>query len=81
MWQGLRSELHPQGLEIVTIALDVDAEAARQWIEQTKPNHPSLIDSAHRVDELFGICQALGLPAYPSQPPRPGGAVASAMSA
>ena len=55
MWQALRTELHPQGLEIVTIALDVDAEAARQWIEQTKPNHPSLIDSAHRVDELFGV--------------------------
>ena len=55
MWQALRNELHPKGLEIVTVALDVDAEAARQWIEQTKPNHPSLIDSAHRVDELFGV--------------------------
>jgi hypothetical protein len=55
VWQALRNELHPQGLEIVTIALDVDAEAARQCIEQTKPNHPSLIDSAHRVDELFGV--------------------------
>ena len=55
MWQALRNELHPHGLEIVTIALDVDTEAARQWIEQTKPNHPSLIDSAHRVDELFGV--------------------------
>ena len=55
MWQALRNELHPRGLEIVTIALDVDAEAARQWIEQSRPNHPSLIDSAHRVDELFGV--------------------------
>jgi len=55
VWQALRNELHLQGLEIVTIALDVDPEAARQWIEQTKPNHPSLIDSAHRVDELFGV--------------------------
>src|SRR5262245_16678797 len=43
------------GLEIVTIALDVAAEAARSWIEQLKPNHPALIDSAHRVDELFGV--------------------------
>ena len=55
MWQALRNELHPKGLEIVTVALDVDPEAARAWIEQTKPNHPSLIDSAHRVDELFGV--------------------------
>jgi len=55
VWQLVRNELHPHGLEIVTIALDVDPEAARAWIEQTKPNHPSLIDSAHRVDELFGV--------------------------
>ena len=27
MWQALRNELHPRGLEIVTIALDVDPEA------------------------------------------------------
>jgi hypothetical protein len=55
VWQALRTELHPKGLEIVTVALDVDPQAARLWIEQTKPDHPSLIDSAHRVDELFGV--------------------------
>jgi hypothetical protein len=55
VWQALRNELHPKGLEIVTIALDVDADAARQCIEPVQPNHPSLIDSAHRVDELFGV--------------------------
>ncbi len=55
MWQALRTELHPKGLEIVTVALDIDPDAARQWIEQTKPDHPSLIDSAHLVDELFGV--------------------------
>ena len=55
MWQQLRSELHPQGLEIVTVALDTDAEAARRWIERARPEHPSLIDRAHLVDELFGI--------------------------
>lgn len=55
MWQALRNELHPKGLEIVTIALDVDAEAAKQVIEPVQPNHPSLIDSAHRVDEVLGV--------------------------
>jgi len=55
VWQALRNELHPSGLEIVTVALDVNPEAARVLIEQVKPNHPSLIDSAHRVDELFGV--------------------------
>jgi hypothetical protein len=39
----------------VTVGLDVDPEAARPSIEQAAPEHPSLIDSAHVVDELFGI--------------------------
>ncbi len=56
MWQTLRSELHPQGLEIVTVALDTaGAEAARPWIEAANPNHPSLIDQAHILDELLGV--------------------------
>ncbi len=55
MWQALRSELHPLGVEVVTVALDVDPEAARPSIEAATPAHPSLIDRSHRVDELFGI--------------------------
>ena len=55
MWQGLRTELQPLGLEVVTVALDVDPEAARRFIEAAAPEHPSLIDRAHLVDELFGI--------------------------
>jgi len=39
----------------VTVALDFDAEKARPWIEAAAPTHPSLIDSHHRIDELFGI--------------------------
>jgi tetratricopeptide (TPR) repeat protein len=56
VWQSLRTELHPLGLEVVTVALDTGgAEAARSWIEAAKPEHPSLIDQAHLLDELFGI--------------------------
>jgi hypothetical protein len=55
VWQDVRNRLHPRGLEIVTVALDVDIEAARPWVEAAKPEHPSLIDQAHVVDELFGI--------------------------
>ena len=55
MWQALRAELQPLGTEVVTVALDVDPEAARRFIERAEPEHPSLIDRAHRVDELFGI--------------------------
>lgn len=55
-WQELRTELNPRGLEIVTVALDTaGAEAARQWIEAAKPEHPSLIDQGHLLDELFGV--------------------------
>ncbi len=56
MWQTLRSELHPQGLEIVTVALDTaGAQAARPWIEAAKSEHPTLIDQAHILDELLGV--------------------------
>jgi len=50
----LREELKPQGLEIVTIALDL-AEAAHESIEQAAPQHPALIDELHSVGGLFGI--------------------------
>lgn len=82
MWQALRTELHPRGLEIVTVALDVDPEAARPWIERAKPAHPSLIDRAHLVDELFGVVNVpngvwideqgmIVRPAEPAFPERP----------
>jgi hypothetical protein len=56
VWQALRQELHPRGLEVVTVALDTGgSDAARPWIEAAKPEHPSLIDRAHLVDELLGV--------------------------
>ena len=56
MWQELRAELHDDGLEVVTVALDsAGPEAARPWIERARPEHPALIDEHHRLDELFGI--------------------------
>ncbi len=56
MWQELHRELSPCGLQIVTVALDTGGmDAVRPWIEAAQPEHPSLIDQAHVVDELFGI--------------------------
>lgn len=55
MWQALHEELEPLGLSVVTVALDLDPEKARPWIEAASPTHPSLIDSNHRIDELLGI--------------------------
>jgi hypothetical protein len=52
----LREELHPQGLEMVTVALDTGGpEAAGPWIDRAKTTHPALIDSAHLLDELLGV--------------------------
>ena len=56
MWQEVRSELYPQGVEVVTVALDVGgADAAGPFIDAAAPDHPSLIDQDHRLTELLGI--------------------------
>lgn len=56
MWQELREELHPLGLEIVTVGLDaLGADACRPYIEAAKPQHPSLIDAHHVMAERFGV--------------------------
>jgi hypothetical protein len=56
VWQELRSELHPRGLEVVTVALDTGGEqAAGPWIDLAKAEHPALIDEAHLLDELLGV--------------------------
>ncbi len=56
MWQKLRRELRPRGLEIVTAALDArGVETIGPWIAKAAPEHPSLIDRTHVVDALFGI--------------------------
>jgi hypothetical protein len=83
VWQELREELFPKGLEIVTVALDLrGVETAGPFIEAAAPRHPSLIDRGHVVDELFGIVNVpMGVwidetgtivrPAEPAYPRRP----------
>jgi hypothetical protein len=52
----LRTELHPQGLEIVTASLELSGpEASRPYIEAARREHPSLLDPTHRLCELFGV--------------------------
>ena len=84
MWQELRTELHPQGLEIVTVALDTGgADAAGPWIDLAKPEHPALIDEAHLLDELLGVVNVpsgvwideQGMIVRPPEPAFPGRAV------
>ena len=56
MWQALRTELHPLGLEVVTVGIDAAGpDACRPFIEAAQPEHPSLIDTTHRMSELFGV--------------------------
>jgi hypothetical protein len=52
----LRTELHPRGVEIVTVSLELSGpEASRPHIDAAEPEHPSLIDTEHRMDALFGV--------------------------
>lgn len=54
-WQALQAEYEEAGLTVVTVALDIDPDKARPWIEAAQPSHPSLIDTAHVTNELFGF--------------------------
>ena len=56
MWQALREELHPRGLEVVTVGMDTAGpEACRPFIEAAEPTHPSLVDVGHVMAERFGV--------------------------
>ncbi len=56
MWQALRTELRPLGLEIVTVGIDAAGpDECRPFIEAAQPAHPSLVDTTHRLAELFGV--------------------------
>ena len=56
MWQALREELTATNTEVVTVALDTGgAAAAKPFVEAAAPQHPSLVDQAHLLDELLGI--------------------------
>ena len=53
---ALRTELHLQGVEIVTVSLELSGpEASRPYIEAARPEHPSLLDPIHQMDALFGV--------------------------
>jgi hypothetical protein len=55
-WQTLHEELHPAGLEVVTVCLELEGAAvARPFIEAAKQTHHSLLDETHQMDALFGV--------------------------
>ena len=78
----MRTELHAQGIEIVTVSLDLaGAEGSRRFIEAARPEHPSLIDPTHQMDALFGVVNIpnvvwideQGTIVRPAEPGWPGG--------
>jgi len=40
---------------VVTVALDVEPQHTYKWIDAASPTHPSLIDTMHVTDDLFGF--------------------------
>jgi hypothetical protein len=54
----LHEELSPAGVDVVTVALDTDVEAARPFHEASRSTHPSLVDPAHVMVEFFGMTNA-----------------------
>ena len=55
MWQDLHAELEPNGLTVVTVALDTDPEAARPFVVAAHPTHPALVDPSLSLVAMFGI--------------------------
>jgi tetratricopeptide (TPR) repeat protein len=52
----MRAEIHPLGIEIVTVCLEVSgADVARSYVDRAAPMHPSLIDVSHELDSKFGV--------------------------
>ncbi len=56
-WQQLADELRPEGLAVVSVAMDDSAAAAKEWVDAAdpKPTFPVLYDREHLLGELFGI--------------------------
>ena len=52
-WKALAEELREEGLDVVTVALDEDAEAVRPWAGTT--DLPTAVDLEHRLSDLFGV--------------------------
>ncbi len=55
VWQAVREELRPLGLEIVAVAMDTNFEAAYPWIDAAKTTYPQLLDAEHSLGARLGI--------------------------
>ena len=55
MWQAIHEELAADGLAVLTVAIDRSPDDARPFIEKAGATHPSLIDTEHRVADLYNM--------------------------
>jgi hypothetical protein len=55
VWQTVREELRPLGVEIVSVAMDTNVEAAYPWIDAAKTSYPQLLDPEHSLGAKLGI--------------------------
>jgi len=56
VWQALYDELKDKGFMVVAVAQESrGAEHARPWIEQAKSSYWQLIDTDHRVEDLYNL--------------------------
>ena len=56
VWQALYEELKDKGFMVVAVAEESrGAEHARPWIEQAKSSYWQLIDTDHRLEDLYNL--------------------------
>lgn len=55
MWQAINEELGPEGLSVITVAIDRSLDDARPWVQRAGATHPSLVDTEHRVADLYNM--------------------------
>jgi peroxiredoxin len=53
-WKQLADELRADGLDVVTVAMDDDAESVRPW---TQEGLTTAVDTQHRLSDVFGVVQ------------------------
>jgi peroxiredoxin len=56
-WEQLRAELEPEGLEMISVALDDNVERAREFVDQAepRPQFPVLVDRELVLGDLYGV--------------------------
>ncbi|GAA3420549.1 TlpA disulfide reductase family protein [Streptosporangium vulgare] len=52
-WEALHTELGGYGFNVVSVSLDRDPEAAREWLGEV--THPAVVDADGRIAELYNV--------------------------